>query len=117
MPLFSSEVIRARRVELTWDVPFFRKELYSMALSDAVKPKVVAIGKDETGQFRAARHKEYPRQFCRAFAQQFDRFLRAGRVRPESAMLEDLEKWITQAVKISAVIRADAQWLPDCQDL
>ena len=45
---------------LVWDMPFFRRDMYSLALTDVAKPTVAAIGTDSTGQFRTARHKEYP---------------------------------------------------------
>lgn len=106
---------------LVWDMPFFRKDLYRFALSDVVKPQTAAIGIDSTGQFRTARHKEYPGLFCRALAfsvtQQFDRFLREGRTRHGPSDGIDLDEWIRNAAQSSSEIRTGAQWLPDFQNL
>ena len=82
---------------------------------------MVAIGTDEQGRFKTSRHKEYPAQFCLAlafaFAQQFDRLVRAGQTRTESPAPVTSEQWVVQAAKASAVMQAGAQWLPDFQDL
>ena len=106
---------------LVWDMPFFRRDMYSLALSDVAKPTVAAIGTDSTGQFRTARHKEYPGLFCRALAfsvgQQFGRFLSGGRTRADPATLEALDEWIRNAARECSEIRTGAQWLPDFQDL
>ena len=106
---------------LVWDLPFFRQDMYRFALSDVAKPQTAAIGVDSAGQFRTARHKEYPGLFCQALAfsvaQQFDRFVRSGRIRAGPIADTVLDEWIWNAAQISSEIHTGAQWLPDFQNL
>lgn len=107
---------------LTWALPFFRCDLYKKSLSDAVRPSGAAIGKDLNGEFKTARHKEYPGQFCFALAfaiaSQFNRLLGCDRLRTGlPGEPEELDAWIDCAAKASAAIRANAQRLPDFQNL
>lgn len=106
---------------LAWDLPFFRKDLYSCALNDPVRPNSAAIGKDDSGNFRTSKHKEYPPVFCKALAfavaQQFDRFWRSDRIRRSPAATEALDQWVIQAAAASTNVRDDGHWLPDFQCL
>ena len=102
-------------------MPFFCKDLCKKALSGVAKPTTVAIGKDVQGRFCTARHKEYPGPFCHAiahaFAQQFTRLVRRNELRHSSPVQPEQNEWISSAAAISEVIRCDANWLPDFQDL
>ena len=106
---------------LVWAMPFFCKDLCEKALSGVAKPTTVAIGKDVQGRFCTARHKEYPGPFCHAiahaFAQQFTRLVRRNELRHSSPVQPEQNEWISSAAAISEVIRCDANWLPDFQDL
>ena len=106
---------------LAWNLPFFRKDLYSLSLPDPVKPDTAAIGKDGQGNFRTSKHKEYPKAFCKALAfvvaQQFERFVRSNGTRSCPAASEVLDQWIAQAAAASTPVRDDSHWLPDFQHL
>ena len=106
---------------LAWNLPFFRKDLYSLSLPDPVKPDTAAIGKDDQGNFRTSKHKEYPKAFCKALAfvvaQQFERFVRSHGTRSCPAAPEVLDQWIAQAAAASTPVRDDSHWLPDFQHL
>ena len=106
---------------LAWNLPFFRKDLYSLSLPDSVKPDTAAIGKDDQGNFRTSKHKEYPKAFCKALAfvvaQQFERFVRSHGTRSCPAASEVLDQWIAQAAAASTPVRDDSHWLPDFQHL
>ena len=82
---------------LAWNLPFVRKDLYSLSLPDPVKPDTAAIGKDGQGNFRTSKHKEYPKAFCKALAfvvaQQFERFVRSNGTRSCPAASEVLDQW------------------------
>ena len=106
---------------LAWNLPFFRKDLYSFSLPNPTKPDTAAIGKDDQGNFKTAKHKEYPQAFCKALAfavaQQFDRFVRSHGTRSCPAATEALDHWIAQAAAASTPVRDDGHWLPDFQRL
>lgn len=106
---------------LAWSLPFFRKDMYSFALPDPVRPNTAAIGKHEAGNFCTSKHKEYPPMFCKALtfvvAQQFDRFSRGGGTRPSPAASEALDQWVAQAAAASTTVRDDSHWLPNFQRL
>ena len=106
---------------LTWALPFFPGDLYERALSGVVKPTSAAIGIDEQGRFRTARHKEYPGPFCQAianaFAKQFCRIVQRRMYRTPDAAHPAQDEWISSAAQASECIRASMHWLPDFQDL
>ena len=106
---------------LVWSLPFFHRDLHSEVLRDVVKPTAAAIGKDDSGQFKTAKHKEYPMQFCRALAktlaQQFSRLVNRRQLGPIVPHDPALDEWISSAATASNTIRSGANWLPDFQDL
>ena len=103
-------------------MPRLQRILRSLAMPNVTKPVEVAIGVGPDGEFRTAKLKEYPPLLCegfaRAFCEHFRSAIRAGHVRFLPAWEtthDDLKEWVTGAAQASAVIRANAAWLPDYQ--
>ena len=94
--------------------------MYKRQLPDVVKPKQVAIGRDEaTGEFRTSVLKEYPPAFSNALAGVIADHL-AVAVRRGSFSISPLaqpasEAWLRDALRSCTDIRADAPWMPDYQ--
>ena len=101
-------------------LPWLKKSMYKRACPDAAPPTDTAIGRDDTGEFKTHKHKEYPGPFCTALAGALvDELVvkhRKGATCAHMAPLSDsLRVWVQQAVEACATIRADAQILPDYQ--
>eukprot|EP00435_Cladocopium_sp_Y103_P066007 s750_g28.t1 len=102
---------------LHFRLPHFCRDLYSKADPHAVRPHVAAIGRDETGRFRTAQHKEYPDRFCCGIATALISALshaeRSGMTRgvilPPSLLC-----WTQEAAQASTAISLNT-WLPDYQ--
>ena len=103
---------------LHYNMPTFCRDLYSASDPSACKPTEVAIGRDSSGQFRTAQHKEYPDRFCRGLALTLVQFLSGVEQRkkfevrhcPDAQLLD----WIRlAAMSCSAFTRGS--WLPDYQ--
>eukprot|EP00435_Cladocopium_sp_Y103_P058114 s156_g20.t1 len=102
---------------LHFRLPHFCRDLYSKADPHAVRPQVAAIGRDETGRFRTAQHKEYPDRFCCGIATALISALshaeRSGMTRGV-VVPPSLLRWTQEAAQASTVISLDT-WLPDYQ--
>jgi hypothetical protein len=103
---------------LHFQMPLFCRDLYSQADMHASRPSEVAIGKDPTGCYKTAKHKEYPERFCQGLAfaivQNLARCERRHEFRTGAALPADLMHWLQGAVQASSVIHRDT-WLPDFQ--
>eukprot|EP00438_Fugacium_kawagutii_P022323 Skav221794 [mRNA] locus=scaffold4067:171547:173760:+ [translate_table: standard] len=88
---------------------------------DAPYPTSVAIGRDEeNGQFKTARHKEYPERFCAGLAFAFMSELRRA-ARDRSVPVRHIEagsplvSWLSDLATASKKVRSEVGWLPDFQ--
>ena len=102
---------------LHFNIPYFTQSMYAHSW-DLPAPTDVAIGMKDNA-FLTAAHKEYPEQFGKALAHTLGNGLvTALRKRgfttaaPQDAAAED---WIAECASTSAIIRANASFLPDFQ--
>lgn len=105
---------------LAINCPAFTRSAYRQQLPDAVKPKYVAIGRDQqTGVFRTAVLKEYPPAFSAALASAvvdcFSSAVRHHQLAEAPLACPVTESWLRAALTACAAIRAEAPWLPDFQ--
>ena len=104
---------------LHYCLPHFCRDLYTQADVHAKRPSEVAIGRDDSGRFRTAQHKEYPDQFCRGLAftivQRLAEVERQHAFRVTDPLVPHLYSWILGAAQASSVVHR-ATWLPDFQD-
>lgn len=100
-------------------LPGFWRGMEAWKIPGVQRPQTVAIGKDESGQFRTAAAKEYPEALGGAFAQlAFDRLRmnhRAGGKRslPKDGPV-DFQEWLRRALVDSGRFR-NGTFLPDYQ--
>ena len=102
---------------LHYQMPNFCKDLYQHADASALRPKDVAIGRDSTGQFKTAKHKEYPARFCRGLAFAISQALAAAArtsVVQSVVLPNHLMCWIHGAAKASSFVHRHT-WMPDYQ--
>ena len=101
-----------------YQMPDFKKHLYSHADPDASRPTEVAIGRDHSGKFNTAKHKEYPPRFCKGLAFSIVQAISTADKKREVRILDQLPtgllKWIHGAAKASSVVHRDT-WMPDYQ--
>ena len=99
-------------------MPFFCKHPYAQADPHAKKPVNVAVGRDQAGEFKTAKHKEYPEQFCKGLAHAIVQTLKdVDRHRAYSIagpVPIDLCDWLHGAAKASTTFHRDT-WMPDYQ--
>ena len=102
---------------LHYQMPNFCKDLYQCADTTAVRPREVAIGRDATGQFKTAKHKEYPARFCRGLAFTILQALTAANrqraVQPVN-LPDHLLQWVHGAARASSYVHRQT-WMPDYQ--
>ena len=99
-------------------MPSFCKNLYAQADPDAKRPVEVAIGKEVSGQFRTAKHKEYLDRFCKGLAYTIAQTLMAVDQQRALRVVEPLPAdrcvWLQGAAKASTYFHRET-WLPDYQ--
>jgi hypothetical protein len=104
---------------MTLRMPFFRRDLFSHADANAIRPTSHSIGINDQGEFRTACHKEYPQRLSAgiacAAANQLQRNIRARAVNLTDSPAPPLVQWIGEIARDSAAIRSQASWLPDFQ--
>ena len=102
---------------LHYQMPNFCKDLYQHADTTALRPQEVAIGRDATGQFKTARHKEYPARFCKGLAFTISQALaaatRKSAVQPV-ILPDNLLSWVHGAARASSFVHRQS-WMPDYQ--
>ena len=99
---------------LHYQMPNFCKDLYQHADASALRPKDVVIGRDSTGQFKTAKHKEYPARFCRGLAFTISQALAAAARTSavQSVVLPNhLMCWVHGAAKASSFVHRHT-WMP-----
>ena len=103
---------------LHFNLDTFCRDIYQVADPQAQKPTQHAIGRDNSGCFRTAMHKEYPNRFCLALASalvhQFASAERRRDVCIREVPFPHLVTWIQGAAKASSAIYRGT-WLPDYQ--
>ena len=103
---------------LAGHLPEFRRDMNSFADWDCERPSELAIGLDSSGQFKTAKHKEYPKRFSEALAgcltRQLWRDYRQGKRHRQPVCAEDW-KWVEHHAAPGQEISAGARWLPDFQ--
>eukprot|EP00438_Fugacium_kawagutii_P029959 Skav226341 [mRNA] locus=scaffold3640:86953:89090:+ [translate_table: standard] len=101
-------------------LPKLIQDLHTRADDSATYPVDVAIGRDPSnGEFRTAKHKEYPERFCAGLSfavfSQLKRAQQSGTVRVTHLKAGGaLHAWIMEVADVSKKIR-DVSWLPDFQ--
>ena len=102
---------------LHFNIPYFTQSMYAHSW-DLPAPTDVAIGMKDNA-FLTAAHKEYPEQFGKALAYTLGNGLTAAlrkrgftTAEPQD---EASEEWIAECASTSAIIRANASFLPDFQ--
>ena len=103
---------------LHFRLPRFCHALYSTSDPHAKKPREAAIGRDETGNFRTSKHKEYPNQFCcglaTAIVQAIAQAERVKAFRVAPLLSPHLYSWLHEAEQASTALSLST-WLPDYQ--
>jgi len=103
---------------LHFNLETFRRDIYQVADPHAQKPTQYAIGRDNSGCFRTAMHKEYPNRFCLALAYAIVQKIASAERRQDVCVREvpfsHLVEWIQGAARASSAIYRGT-WLPDYQ--
>lgn len=103
---------------LHFQMPHFCRDLYTRADLAALRPRNVAIGRDEHGVYRTAQHKEYPPKFCEGLAYTIIQNLagceRQRLFREASPITDCLFQWLRGAERASSFLQRET-WLPDFQ--
>ena len=102
---------------LHFNIPYFTQSMYAHSW-DLPAPTDVAIGMKDNA-FLTAAHKEYPEQFGKALAYTLGNGLMAALRKRGFTTAEPQddasEEWIAECASTSAIIRANASFLPDFQ--